>query len=402
VNWIKKLLGIDEMQSKLTRIENNNSVILSNIREEFKKPEIQNFTDLRLLNPITGKQIFSFKKTTELIPANKKVLINSNPNRILRAISSIPEFLGAGLLSQSFRFNYPEGIAGNIMKIAEGQGTAITDASGKILAHGNYISNFVTTLPFVAYSSANIIIKEHYLAKINENLEKINKNIENIVELEFIKKEVKIHAIIFFYKKAFAEFELINENANYRIAVLTNIINKNIEVYELIQFYKKAINTIEEVDEKKLSNNLQSLLLLQELFVFGKILEFKYANEYNRELVTILKTEFNELQSDYILFFKENSDRINSLKSSVKYSILDNKYLFGSWIGNKRSKDEKMENLSTSTELIEQLVLRSQVIYREKTELFSNFINDIEQPQEFIIEQGKLYRTQKNLAQQRI
>lgn len=54
VNWIKNLLGIDEMQSKLTRIENNNSLILSNLREELKKPEIQNFTDLRLLNPITG------------------------------------------------------------------------------------------------------------------------------------------------------------------------------------------------------------------------------------------------------------------------------------------------------------------------------------------------------------
>ena len=402
MNWIKKLLGIDEMQLKLTRIEKSNSEIVSKIEEKTEKPTVQQFDSLKLLNPVTETQIFSFEKTDKLIPSEQKKLIDKNPNRILREISSIPEFVSAGLLSQSFRFNYPNGMSGNVMKMAEGQGTAITDASGKILAHGNYVANLVTALPFLAYSTANAIIKEHYLAKINENLENINKNIEHLIDLEFIKKEVKIQAIIFFYKKAFVEFDLVNENDNYRNAILTNIINKNVEIYELIQFYKKSINTIEVVDEQKLSNNLNCLLSLQELFVFGKILEFKYANQYSRELVDILKNEFDQLHKDYVLFFNENSARINSLQSSIQYTILDNKYLFGNWVGSKRSKEEKTEKLSNSSEIIEQLVTRSQEIHKEKSELFSNFINDIEQPQEYLIEKGKLYRTQKNVPQQRV
>jgi len=135
---------------------------------------------------------------------------------------------------------------------------------------------------------------------------------------------------------------------------------------------------------------------LQELFVFGKILEFKYANQFNRELVDILKTEFDELQKDYVLFFKENSKRINRLRSSIMYTILDNQYLFGSWVGNKRDKDEKKRKLSSSSEFINQLVLRSEEIYEEKAELLSSFIIDIEKPQEFLIQEEKLYSMHKN------
>ncbi|WP_405567174.1 hypothetical protein [Polaribacter sp. Asnod6-C07] len=393
MNWIKKLLGIDDIQSKLTRIEKNNDTLISSFEKKSKENEVQNFNSLNLLNPVLETNIFSFEKFDQIIPIQEKKLIDSNPSKILRAISSIPEFVSAGLLSQSFRFNFPKGVSGNVMKMAEGQGTAITDASGKILAHGNYISNFAIALPFIGLSIANAIIKEHYLSKINDNLEKINENIESLIELEFIKKEVKIQSIIFFFRKAFTEFDLINDNDNYRNAILTNIVNKNIEIYELIQFYKKAINTIDKVKDKKLSNSLNYLLSLQELYVFGKILEFKYANQYSRDLVTILQSEFDDLQKDYVKFFNENNEKINSLKSSVQYTILDNKLFFGSWVGSKKSKTEKLENLSKSTIIIDQLITRSQDIFKEKNELLDIFIREIEKPQEYYIEKGKLYGT---------
>jgi len=79
VNWIKKLLGIDEMQSKLTRIEKSNSEIISRFEEKAKKPNVQNFDSLTLLNPVTKKQIFSFEKTDNLIPIQEYFnLLNTN------------------------------------------------------------------------------------------------------------------------------------------------------------------------------------------------------------------------------------------------------------------------------------------------------------------------------------
>jgi len=396
VNCIKKFLGIHELQSKLSQIEQVNNSLVLLIEERNKKIEARNYDSLKLLNPISGENIFNFEKNEQLVTVEEKNLIDSNPNKILQAISSIPEFASAGLLSQSFRFNFPKGVSGNVMKIAEGQGTAVTDVSGKILAHGNYISNFATALPFIGYSIANSIIKEHYLSKINNSLEKINTNIESLIELEFIKKEVKIHSIIFFFKKAFTEFDFINENDNYRNAILSNIVNKNIEIYELIQFYKKAIDTIDKVNDDKISNSLNCLLSLQELYVFGKILEFKYANQYGRDLVNVLQTEFKDLQNDYINFFEMNSEKIHKLKSSIQYTILDNKLFFGNLVGSKKLKTEKLEKLSKSNIIIEQLVLRSQDIFQKKYELLETFINEIEKPQEYYIEGGKLYRAKKN------
>jgi len=66
-------------------------------------------------------------------------------------------------------------------------------------------------------------------------------------------------------------------------------------------------------------------------------------------------------------------------------------------LGINVQNDEDGKNLSNVNRTHwEQLVLRSQVTNREKRQsYFSNFINDIETTQEFIIEQGKLYRTQK-------
>lgn len=391
MNWIQRLLGIDDIQSKLTQIENKNNTFISYFEKKSEENEVQNFNRLNLFNPISGTNIFSFEKCEQKILIQDKELIDENPSKILRAISSIPEFVNAGLLSQSFRFNFPVGVSGNVMEMAGGQGTAIIDSSGKILAHGNYISNFPTALPFIGLSIANSIIKEHYLSKINDNLESINKNIESLIELEFIKKEVKIQSIIFYFRKAFTEFDLINDN--YRNAILANVINKNIEIYELIQFYKKAINTIDKENDEKLSNSLNYLLSLQELFVFGKILEFKYANQFSKDLVTILQSEFENLQKDYVKFFNKNNEKINSLKSSIQYTILDNELFFGNWVGSKKSKTKKRESLSKSNIIIDKLIARSQDVFKEKNELLEIFIKKIEEPQEYYIEEGKLYRT---------
>ena len=88
------------------------------------------------------------------------------------------------------------------MNIGSGYGTAITNSSGHILEHGTYLSNFIVAAPLLAYQAADFIIKQHYLAKINNNLNEINTKLDVLINIEFIKKEVKIESIIIFFQRA--------------------------------------------------------------------------------------------------------------------------------------------------------------------------------------------------------
>jgi len=401
MNIFKKLFGFYELSNYLKDIQFNISVFQNSLKNhsvrnnkiesellklnEFLIPKNEINNDLILIDPISNVTLFTFEKLDNKVKNVNKIEIDNNPNRLLQIIGSIPEFISGGLLSKSFRFRYPQGVVGKIMSIGNGQGSAIT-SNGKIIAHGYYVSNLFISIPLLAYSAANLIIKQHYLSKINFNLKEINSKLDTIIQLEFIKKSSKVESIIFFLKKVNWQFDLIIENENYKNAILSNIILKNTEIFELIHFYKNSIIEIEKDKTQQYKYNFEYFYILQELFVFGKLLEFKYANEFNKNIIVNTLNELKDLKDIYSDFLLFNEGELHIFYNSIEINLWDK-------IRSKKKSEinQKKENISNSRIFINELREDNEKRFKQNESLLIDFLGKIEKPQEFLIEDGKLY-----------
>ncbi|RSK39046.1 hypothetical protein [Mangrovimonas spongiae] len=385
------------LECSIKNIENNNKInqnerkIIENELvkiSQLLKPKKTITNEFKIIDTISNKSLFSFNKlnpTDNLSIKNSKI-IDDKPNRILQAIGSIPEFLSGGLLANSYVFKFPSGIAGSVMQIGGGQGTAIMNG-GQIVKHGAYFSNLLLAAPLLAYSAGNMIIKQHYLAKINANLEKIDRKLDTLIDFEFIKKNAEIEAMIIFFKRAFSEYDLMKDNENYRNAMLSNIISQNIKIYELIHFYKNALKKIEKDSTTEYQKNIKYYFSLQELFVFGKILEFNYANEYNPIIINNVISDFKEMKKDYSKIFASLLDNQDEL---FKINV-DNFKWYDWFIGKEKKKDEIVDEIIIKYNYVYEIQKENNSNFDISIDLLKNLLSDIEKPKEFLIEKGKLY-----------
>lgn len=385
------------IEYSIKNIENNNKIN----REESKiienelvkitqllKPKNTITNEFKIIDTISNESLFSFNKLNQIdnLSIKNSKIIDDKPNRILQAIGSIPEFLSGGLLANSYVFKFPNGIAGSVMQMGGGQGTAIMNG-GQIVKHGAYFSNLLLAAPLLAYSAGNMIIKQHYLAKINANLEKIDRKLDTLIDFEFIKKNAEIEAMIIFFKRAFSEYDLMKDNENYRNAMLSNIISQNIKIYELIHFYKNALKKIEKDSTTEYQKNIKYYFSLQELFVFGKILEFNYANEYNPIIINNVIDDFKEMKKDYSKIFAsllENQDELFKIN-------VDNFKWYDWFVGKEKKKDDIVDEIIIKHNSVYEIQKENNSNFDISINLLKNLLSDIEKPKEFLIEKGKLY-----------
>ena len=396
MKWLKEILGINIQEEKLQIIEDTVTRISKEVKQEKKFEKILSIisyeiipksfnSNFELVDPLdTSIKLFSFNTITD-VSSIKKNKIDTNTKSFLRVLgSSMPELTSNTLLANSYRFVFPQGMSGEVMKMASGQGTAIMQG-GKILTHGSYVLNMAVAAPLMAASLGSMIIKQHYLAKINANLDEINQKVSQLLELEFIKKQSKIESIIYFLEKAHIDFPIIENNKEYRNAILTNLVKTNIEIFELIQFYKKSLKFIEKEKTHVNKLNLEYFMALHTLFYFGKLLEFKYANEYNELLINNLKASFEELIKQTNRFLNENRTEIDKQILNVNFSYWD-------WYQNKKKKKENLfSNLSSTKSLVDIITEEHKQKAQEINLELSKFQKNISRKQEFIIEDGELY-----------
>ncbi|RAJ11711.1 hypothetical protein [Arenibacter echinorum] len=384
MKWLKKILGLDKQCEQLLNIQQ----LLNSIQLEQKPFSIS--SNFKLVDPLNKNvELFAFKEIEKDLSISKNNILIKNGDSIIRNFfGSVPEFISTGLISKSYKFVFPQGFSGQIMQIGNGQGTAIMQ-NGSILAHGSYVKNIVVAAPFAVYSLGNMVIRQHYLNKIHESLERISEKLNDLIELEFIKKEAKIDAIIYFYKKAYFEFDNINTNENYKNAILTNIVAKNIEVFELIKFYEKSIHKTGKYDATSINNfedQLKIFVQLQDLFLYGKLLAFVYANLYNKELQMDFIKEFENVRSIYLKTFKANSIQINKI-------LDENKIGWSDWLKRSRAQKLKARNSIINDLLtIDSITRVVEENFEEGKVILIDFITKIELPQEFIFEEGELYQ----------
>lgn len=370
-----------DQDQKLQDIKKN----LSSISEELSPSKKSFNPNFELVDPLNTKvKLFSFERVTD-VSVIKKTKIDTKSKSFLRVLaSSMPELVSNTMLTSSYRFVFPQGMSGEVMKMASGQGTAIMQG-GKIIKHGSYMTNMAVAAPLMVASIGNMLIRQHYLAKINANLEEINQIVSQLLELEFIKKQSKIESIIYFLDKAHNDFPIIENNKEYRNAFLTNLVRTNTEIFELIQFYKKSLKFIDNENSAENELNLKYYIVLHQLFYQGKSLEFKYANEYNGLLITNLRETFDELISQSNEFLGENRTIIEEEISNIKFSDLD-------WLQNKKRKKENLfSNLSKAKSIVDQIINNQNREAEKITLELMEFHKNITKKQEYLIEKGELY-----------
>jgi len=414
-NFLQKLLGIDKSSERTEEIYNkinflektftNNSnqkidelinkveIVETNLKNLVlpERNEIEQFIKedyaFNLTDPLDNTNLFSF----EILDSNTSLIKKSTGSKaetFLRNIgSSMPEIVSNGLLANSYKFVFPQGVSGTIMKLGNGQGTAIIGKAGKIMKHGKYVSNLGMSAPLMAVNIGSMIIRQHYLAKINESLDEIKTIVSKLLQLEFIKKHAQIESIISFLSRAQADFELI-ENRDYKNSILSNIIRFNNEIIELILFYGKSLKLKEYTNTQDMKLSLQYYLTLHSMYIQGKLLEFKYAGEYNDGLLENLKKSFSTLSLESIDILKSNQmDMFHDIRRTE-----DSKQFFDIFT---TTKDVKIENLTNTKELFIEAMnkQRNDLIVVNKS--ISDFQTQLKKPQSFLIANGELYEVQE-------
>ena len=375
---------ITELTSKI--IELQKSVSNQNTETENSIFSKEDFA-FNMPDPLNfNTNLFSFEIEEKNTTKSKKK-INGNVDSFLRNLgSSIPEIASNGMLSNSYRFVFPQGVSGAIMKLPLGQGTAITNKAGTIIKHGAYVSNMVVAAPLIVINIGTMIIRQHYLAKINKNLEEIKADVKKLLELVFIDKEAKIESIIAFSTKAHVEFNLIENNKEYRNAYLTNIVRTNNEILELIFFYGKSLKTKDKDSEKDIKKHLNYYLALHTIYIQGKLLEFKYANEYNDVLLSNLKETFNNISS-------ESLDILKNSQMDIYHDILkikENRKFLDAITFNK-IKSSKIETLTTCKDVIIEVMNIQRENFQSVNGIIEDFQTQLKQPKTFLIEDGELF-----------
>jgi hypothetical protein len=376
----KSIAFKEVMQNDLTSVKNE---VIKIAEEVLPKPFNPNF---KLVDPLdSNKTLFSFEVTNVSVSNKRK--IDSDLTTFFKVLGgNMPNLIGSGLLANSYRFVFPSGVSGTVMQLTNGQGTAISQG-GKIVGHGAYASNVIVAAPLIVFNIGNVIVQQHYLAKINENLKAISNKVSQLLELEFIKKQSKIESIIYFFERAQVDFPLIENNKEYRTALLSNIVRTNTEIFELIQFYKKSFKFIDKEDSAKNELNFRYFIALHKLFYQGKLMEFKYAYEYNEVLINNLKNSFTELNKQSLEFINENKIVIQQQMKITDDSIR----FYDRFIGRRDNKLKTIESLKATNSLVDAII-------SNQTEEANKIVSELEQfrynltrKQEFLIEGGELY-----------
>jgi len=376
----KSIAFKEDMHNDLSCVKNE---VVKIADEVLPKPFNPNF---KLVDPLdSSKTLFSFEVNKVSVSNIRK--IDANTTSFLKVLgANFPNLIGSTLFSNSYRFIFPSGVSGTVMQLGNGQGTAITQG-GKIVGHGAYASNVIVAAPLIVFNIGNVIVQQHYLAKINENLKAISTKVSQLLELEFIKKQSKIESIIYFFERAQVDFPLIETNKEYRSALLSNIVRTNIEIYELIQFYKKSFKFLDKTEAAENELNFRYFIALHTLFYQGKLMEFKYAYEYNEVLIHNLKNSFTELNKQSLDFINENK---KAIQQQIKITD-DSKAKYDWFLGRKGKKIKTIESLEATNSLVDDIISYQTEEANKVVSELDQFRYNLKRKQEFLIEDGELY-----------
>ncbi len=95
------------------------------------------------------------------------------------------------------------------------------------------------------------------------------------------------------------------------------------------------------------------------------------------------------MQKDYFDFFKKHEGELHNLGNSINTKWFDKWYFFRN--SKKNKTIEKKERVNSNRNFVNELRIENELIFDQNSKLLNDFLQNIEKPQEFLIEDGELY-----------
>lgn len=399
---------IGELQETLNQLFEKSAPNLEMLHLELKNKPQESKTQqpsassapllLNLHDPVVNGSVLEIR---EIVDENGQTdqEIKFQPAVFYSSLHAISSIALEPLRLKTFRVSLPKGTKPGLDRI-NGKGTNMAihfqnERSGEASwAHGTSI---LQSPPYDLLRSITLALTKKHFYAIDRNIETLKERIdegkETMIGFDSLRKVSRFQSIFYFLNHASANYDLYEENEPYRQALLANIIDRTIEIYERIQYHKSAIKLLSVQESSKIDQNLQFLLVLKDLFLYGKLLAFKYAATFNSALIQHLLDDFKSLKHEFDQFFQKNHEKLKNLfleKPSnwyLTYTALDKFSEYPSEEKRNQGKDQPPRDILKS------IIKNNKVVYKTYKKMLKAFSSSLEEPQIVMIKNGTLYDT---------
>lgn len=405
MGFLSKILGIDKVQNSINEM---NKLLVDKTPEE--KPV---YDSISIIDNISEQPLMFVESISELddLEKVKNTKHIGNAGKMLSLIQYSPVgqvITQSKQLEGAFRVVFPEGSIEKLMEYKNGLlGTPFFSPNKRGISGHAGLEKIqgMSVSPLLVFTAVSVVTGQYFMAQINRSLEGISKDVKEIISLMLDDKEAKNKAIFEFTKYIQENMEVVRDNADLRIASLTNLQSYLVELSQNISFYKKTIDrkkkeideiikefktTNKRVDEiRKHKNEVDGLLVQQhiclELFVIGKMYEIQLAQLYDNQYYDRTIQQLRENVVNVINFNKEIGSTILEVLDETEDKAIINKEKI------KAQKEEIKINI------MERLITFETGV-NKTIESISELMLINNKEQEYLVKNGQLYYVENRVA----
>ena len=210
-------------------------------------------------------------------------------------MQQVPAALAAGTLAQAYVVRFPEGLPHVLTALKQGGFGSMIQDGGRFVGSASFHPMQAQAAFLGAFSAMSIVTGQYFLAQINQEMDKMNLKLGRILEFLYGEKKAELTAEIDFTKYAFENYLSIMDNAQQRLASITNLQAAKKVAMKDIEFYMADLDSIVNAHAKgyvdKAFQIKDSLDLSVQLYVMSSLLEVYYAQNYDSTYLSNLERD---------------------------------------------------------------------------------------------------------------
>lgn len=240
-------------------------------------------------------------------------------------LSQLPALTAAGGLADVYTVSFPRGVAGSLMRYADGGlGTPIIGENGKIAGHASLQSLAGHSAALGCFTAMSIASSQYFLKRIDGELKMMRSKLDDILSFLYGEKKAELLAEVSFVRYAYENYAAIMECDSQRSGVIAGLIDARKIAMKDIEFYLSDLDSAIRVKENRdlestVANAFQikdSLIFSMQLYGMSSLLEVYYAQNFDKSYLTYV-------ENDISVFIDKCEKRMLSNFSSLR-GTLDN------------------------------------------------------------------------------
>lgn len=251
-------------------------------------------TDTFGIVPYSGSvDITTAKGYTEL------KLSDSQKMEIEYLISQFPSVGVAAALPKLYTVTFPSNVTGALMKLKRGgYTTTIVGEAGKSVGSAAIHPLAPQAVVMAAFTAMAVASGQHYLKRINNELNMMRLNLDKILEFLYGDKKAELMAEVSFVKYAYENYTSIMAHDSQRAGVITGLLSAKKIAMKDIEFYLGDLSsTITAKGEKDISAKafqaVDCLELATQLYGMCSLLEVYYAQNFDADYLNYVDNDIS-------------------------------------------------------------------------------------------------------------